>query len=676
MRKLFLLITVFLTGISAQHFPGPSEIFRQPPFYGDAPEQICWSPGDSAVAFLWNKNGYPDGDIWLARIPSAKLRQITHFNDDGGGHPLTELQWFPDRQRLLFVRNGDIYTLQPGTQDEPLALTITPSPELFPRISPAGRYVSFIRDNTLRLIDVKAGREIQLSEDISADWHGLGLHCRDNRRAPYCWLPDESALVMPAYEGHLAGHLYRFDLANQETALIPLSGAKKVLVRDIICIPGKNLLAVDYLAEDLDARTIVTINLQSVQVDTIYHYQKDLWCSNFGAQLFWLNSREKLLFGDLQNGYQHIFITGLDHKAPIAITRGKWHVFDYHVNPADDQLYFSANKDDYHEKQIYTIDQKTDKVLNLSYLRGCHDFVLSATGGYIVDIFSTPSTPPQLYLTRTFPVSKAKLFIKPDSRIPNADHLNTALDRAITDPVTGWAIHYRLWYPSDRLGADKYPLILFLNRAGGPVNWLHEWKISNLISQWLSSRGYVVAEIDIPALALIPYLNSTADSLAPWNRQLQQIGAVINELGQKEFIDMSRIGVSGFGYSGYLSIMALLNAPEYFNTGVAVTLGSCWEPDCSLYEQILYAQIRKRNLSPKLASPETVSRLRGKLLLFYGENPLLMPLVDSAALIRQMVEHEKRIDFIHYPWEHTIINTAQTYVDLFYKLLEYFDRFL
>lgn len=676
MKKLCLLIALFITGISAQRFPGPSDIFRQPAFYGDAPEQICWSPGDSAVAFVWNQGGYPEGDIWLARIPSGRLRRITRFNDDGAGQPLTGLQWFPDCQRLLFIRNGDIYTLQPGIQDEPLALTITPSPELFPRISPGGRYVSFVRDNTLRLIDVKAGREIQLSDAIPADWNGLGLHCRNNRHAPYCWLPDETALIMPAYEDHLANRLYRFDLVNQETAILPLTGNEKVLVRDVLYIPGKNRLAVDYLAATLTARTIITIDLHTAQIDTIYHCSNELWCGDFGAKLYWLPSREKLLFGELQNGYQHIFSTGLEHPAPIAITRGKWHVFDYQVNPADDQLYFSANKENYHEKQIYTIDQKTGKVLNLSYLRGCHDFVLSATGGYIVDIYSTPAIPPQLYLTRTFPVSKARLFLKADIRIPNADHLNTALDRKITDPRTGQDIHYKLWYPSDRLGADKYPLILFLSRADGPVNGLHEWKISHLLSQWLSSQDYVVAEIDVPGLDRVPSLEATADSLAPWERQLSQICAVVGEMSQQDFIDMSRIGVTGFGYSGYLSIMALLNAPEYFNTAVAVLLDNRWEPEPSLYDRILFQQIRRRYLGPELASPETVARLRGKLLLFYGDNRPLRPLVDSAALIRQMVTLEKRIDFIYYPWEDGVITSDQTYIDLFYKLLEYFDRFL
>jgi len=676
MKKIALLLLCFMIGINAQHLPGPTDIFRQPAFYGNAPRLIAWSPGDSTVAFVWNKAGYPDGDIWLAKIPSGKLRQLTHFNDSFPGQPIDDLQWFPDQQRLLFLRNGDIYTLRPESQSEAVALTVTPTAELAPRISPNGRYVSFIRDNTLRLIDIRESREIQLSETMDANWSTISRYCLDNRYSPYLWTPDESALIIPAYCDHFAGELYYFDLVNQETRIIPIASNKQLLIRDIVWINGKNLLAIDYLGATLQTRNIVVIDPVTLQIDTVYGRSSELWCSNFGGKLYWLESGQKLLFGDIQNGYQHIFAIGLDHKTPISITRGKWNVFDYTVNPTNDQLYFSANKDNHYEKHIYTIDKKSDKILNLSYLHGSHDFVLSATGNYIVDIFSTPATPPELFLTRTFPVSKSRSILVPDARIPNAAHLNTALDKKMINPVDGSEIYYKLWYPAGQLSSDKFPLIIFLNNSAGPVGGLHAWKMSNLIGQWLSGDGYVVADIDFPGLDRFPTLDESPDTTAPWQRQLQLIGMVIDELAENEFIDMTRIGITGFGYNGYLSVMALINEPDRFSTCVGIPLENRWEPSCNLVDNIIYEQISERQLSPELASPQTVSRLQGKLLIIYSENQTLLPLINSQKLIRQMVDHQKRIDFIHYPWEKTVIESDQTYVDLLYKLLEYFDRFL
>ena len=676
MKKIALLVLCFVMGLSAQHLPGPTEIFQQPAFYGNAPRSIAWSPGDSTVAFVWNKAGYPNGDIWLAKVPSGKLRQLTHFNDGSSGQRIEELQWFPGQQRLLFSRNGDIYTIRPESQSEAIALTITPPAELAPRISPNGRYVSFIRDNTLRLIDIKDSREIQLSEIIDTNWNTISRYCHDNRFTPYLWTPDETALIIPAYQNHFASELCYFDLVNQETRMIAIGNDKGLLIRDIIWIAGRNQLAIDYLSANLQTRTIVLISPEIQKIDTVYSRSADLWCSNFGGKLYWLESAQKLLFGDIQNGYQHIFVIGLDHKTPISVTRGKWNVFSYSVNPVNDQLYFSANKDNHYEKHIYTIDKKSDKVLNLSYLHGSHDFVLSATGNYIVDIFSTPSTPPELFLTRTFPVSKSRSFLTPDARIPNAAHLNTALDKKMIHPVGGDEIYYKLWYPTGQLSSDKFPLIVFLNSSAGPVGGLHAWKISNLISQWLSSKGYVVADIDFPGLDRITAFDESPDATAPWKRQMQRINAVVDELAENEFIDMTRVGITGFGYNGYLSIMALLTEPDRYSSCVGITLENYWEPGCGLVDGIIYEQIKGRQLSPDLASPETVSQLQGKLMIIHSENTSLLPLIDSQKLIRQIVDHQKRIDFIHYPWEKTVIESDQTYVDLLYKLLEYFDRFL
>ena len=676
MKKIVVLTLVVAGGLAAKTLPGPIDIFQQPAFYGNAPRLICGSPGDSVFAFVWNKAGYPNGDIWLADIPSGKLRQLTHFNDNPTADRIEELQWFPDRQRLLFLWKGDIYSISPATRENPIAMTITPSCEMLPRISPNSRYVSFIRDNTLRLMDLRENREIELSETMAADWKVIGQYCTENQYTPYYWTPDETALVIPAYNGNFAGELMYFDLINQETRIITLSDNDDLLFRDIIWIQSKNRLVVDCLSGNLRQRSILWIDVESFKIDTVYNQTSELWCSNFGGKLYWLESGGKLLFGDIQNGYQHIFTIGPGQKSPISITRGKWNVFDYIVSNENDQIYFSANKDNHYEKHIYTIDRKTDKVLNLSYLRGSHDFVLSATGQYIVDIFSTPDIPQQLYLTRTFPVSKARLFLKPDVRIPNADNLKNALDKKTINPISGEDIYYKLWYPAGELSADKFPLIVFLNNSCGPVDGLHQWRKNNLISQWLSSKGYVVAEIDFPGLGWVPNASAPMDSLQPWKFQIQTIGYVLDELSNQEFIDMTRVGITGFGYNGYLSISALLERAGNFSVCVSIIPDNQWGATNGLYERIIYREMAERGLNFDFKSPDIAGRLRGKLLLIYGKNCALAPLLDSESFIRRMVNSRKRIDFIHYPWENTVIRSDQTYIDLLYKLLEYFDRFL
>ena len=156
-----------------------------------------------------------------------------------------------------------------------------------------------------------------------------------------------------------------------------------------------------------------------------------------------------------------------------------------------------------------------------------------------------------MYLANTSPVSRAQTILEPDSRVPYAAHLKSALDKKTRDPESGEMIHYRLWYPEAHIGSEKYPLIIYLDSDRGEGALMDEWNVSTLIAQWLSSEKYVVVQVDYPPLSKI----DTAD---PWETQLSALNSVIDELADNEFIDMSRIGITGFHYNAYLFMANLV----------------------------------------------------------------------------------------------------------------------
>ncbi|MCG2716047.1 MAG: S9 family peptidase [Candidatus Marinimicrobia bacterium] len=176
-------------------------------------------------------------------------------------------------------------------------------------------------------------------------------------------------------------------------------------------------------------------------------------------------------------------------------------------------------------------------------------------------------------------------------------------------------MHYTLWYPETHLTSEKFPLILFLNEAKKPVSDLYEWEFSNLIAQWISSKGYIVAEIDYPTLPEIPEKIDADRGLEPPEMQLQDIDAVIGALTKEEFIDVSRIGTWGFGYGGYLSLMALLREPDRF--GVVIPSEINWERSYSIYDRNIFRKIAASDYTLSLNLPDISSNPRGKLLEYF-----------------------------------------------------------
>lgn len=679
MKRILIFLLSLTLGVSAGSLPSPETIFVEPPFYGNIPSDICWSPADSAVAFIWNKNGYRFGDIWLARIPSGKLRQLTNFNPNDSTESkkmIGNLSWFPKRQQLLFTYCGDIYLLSAALGQEPVAMTMTAGIKYSPSVSPDEKYLAYLRDDCLYLFDIEQKREIQLSPQICGNWQSemITLNGQQSPVLPYYWSPTGRQIAMPDLVGDFCDEILLFNpAAPQDYVRYPIAEDENVLVRNLLWSPDEEQWVIDYLSKDLRTRNIIRVFLKSHQLDTLYSRYSEWWCPDFGAKLFWVDQGNKVLFGDVQSGYQHLFVTGLTAATPIALTRGKWHVFDYAVREKDGQVFFSANPKKSTEKQIYTIDAKTGKMLNVSYQRGSHDFGLSRSGVYLVDHFSTATIPSELYFTQTLPVSKAQLLLKPDARIPGSQSLNQALTRKLLDPATGRELCYTLWYPENHRKSDKFPLLIYLDEGKKPVSSLDEWKLSNLINQWISSLGYIVAEIDYPILPLTPDYLSSEDHLEPLEIQLGTIQSVLDVLTQESFIDASRIGIWGFGYGGYLSLMTALRSSTRINLAAAILSETNWSSYFSLYDNLLFKEIGTRDYQIIPTNPDLINNFRGKLLVSQGDTSPLLPLINIYDFSRRMTEELKRIDFIFYPWDGPALEINQTYIDLLIKFRDFLN---
>jgi len=680
MKRILIFLLSLSFWVSAGSLPSPETIFSDPPFYGNIPSDICWSPADSAVAFIWNKNGYRYGDIWLACIPSGKLRQLTSFNLTNSTEPekmIGNLTWFPKEQKLVFTYCGDIYLLSAALEQEPIALTTTAEIEYLPSVSPDEKYIAYLRDDFLYLFDIEHRLEFQLSQTICGNWQSeiITLNGQQKPVLPYYWSPTGGQIAIPDYIGDFCNEILLFNPAKpQDYVRYPIAEDEDVLIRNLLWSPDEEQWIIDYLSRDLRTRNIVRVLLKSHQIDTLYSRYSEWWCPDFGAKLFWVNQGTKILFGDVQSGYQHLFVTGLTAATPIALTRGKWHVFDYAVREQDEQVFFSANLKKPNEKQIYTIDAKTDKVLNVSYKRGSHDFVLSRSGAYLIDRFCTATIPSELYFTQTLPVSKAQLLLKPDARIPGSQSLNQSLTRKLLDPVTGRELYYTLWYPENHRKSDKFPLLIYLNEGKKPVSSLDEWKLSNLINQWISSQGYIVAEIDYPTLPLTPDYLSPADSLEPVEIQLETIESVLEVLTQESFIDASRIGIWGFGYGGYLSLMTILQSSARNILAAAILAETNWISYFSLYDNLLFKEIGARDYQVTPDNPDLTNNLCGKLLVSQGNTSPLQPLINIYDFTQKMTEELKRIDFIFYPWDGPAFEYDQTYIDILIKFRDFLKQ--
>src|SRR5690606_32572523 len=109
---------------------------------------------------------------------------------------IVEYAFSADGKRLLVPLRGDLYLYELGAKSNAVRrLTRTEAYETDAKLSPQGRFVSFIRDQDLFLIDLRDGKERALTSDGEGlVQNGVAEFIAQeemDRDTGYWWSPDE-----------------------------------------------------------------------------------------------------------------------------------------------------------------------------------------------------------------------------------------------------------------------------------------------------------------------------------------------------------------------------------------------------------------------------------------------------------------------------------------------------
>lgn len=192
---------------------------------GPAPRGLQISPDGSRITFL---RARPDDqfqlDLWEYRpkdnstrmlVDSRKLEpQGEQLSDaekarrerarTAGLRGILSYQWSPDGKQLLFPIGGKLYLYDlAAVKPVPRALD-TGGDAIDPKISPKGRYVSYVRDQNLWVIDLDSGDARQLTRDGGGNVHNgeaeFVAQEEMGRSSGYWWAPDDSAIAFERYD--------------------------------------------------------------------------------------------------------------------------------------------------------------------------------------------------------------------------------------------------------------------------------------------------------------------------------------------------------------------------------------------------------------------------------------------------------------------------------------------
>ncbi len=626
----------------------------QRPSYSIAPN---WSP--SGTSFFYEK----DGVVYLYAVANRNAREwfrseplekaaVTPVRPQAFGWQnrrvtTASYQWFPNSQDLLAAVNGDLFVVHAnGKFDQ---ITKTNIDEEDPRLSPDGKLVLYRWNSNLYTLDLATKGTRQLTRDGTAtllngqlDW--VYPEELDLGTASW-WSPDSKHIAYLQFDVSHEFVYPQIDLLGEralsEPERYPQAGTPNALVRlgvispdggetewmqggetsntlfaRVVWLPDSSQIALERFSRVQDKLDLLFCDPANGTVHQVLHEQSKTWV-NVADNLFFLKSRPEFLWTSERTGFRHIYRYSDKGELLGQLTSGDWEVDSITaIDEGRGRVYYTSSEASPLETQLYRAGLQGGEQLRITKEEGTHLIHANENGSYFVDSYSSLKQPPQTVLA-TGDGEQVSVLQPVDKSL--SDEYALIPEEIVTlKTEDGTILYARLIRPANFQPSTKYPAIVYVYGGPGAQSVRNHWSGLNW-EQVLASRGYVVWQVD--------NRGSKGRGLAFESGIYHQLGKIeiadqrlgVEHLIQMGFVDPKRIGITGWSYGGYMTIRALLFAPDIFKVGVAGAPVNDWHNYDTIYTE-RYMGLPDANAQGYDASSnvKNANKLEGKLLIVHN----------------------------------------------------------
>ncbi len=618
--------------------------------------------------------------------------------------------WSPDGKQLLVPIAGDLYLVDVAKPDA--ARKVASGNVLDPKISPKGRYVSFVRNQNLVVIDLKTGAERQLTTDGKGTVHNGEAEFiaqeEMSQTTGYYWAPDDSAIAYKRYDEAPVPVARRFEIFADRTEVIdqhyPAAGDPNVLVdlfivspetgvsRKVDLGPEKDIYLVraDWSADgktlayqrqtrDQKRLDLIAVDAATLQQRPLLAETSPTWVS-IHNDLRFLKNRPAFIWASERSGRNHLYLYDLNGKLLHPISRGEWGIDEVlAVDEKAGKVYVASNRDAVIDKQTYALalnGSTADKPARITRGDGWHEASFASNGKIFVDTYSDPRTPPQVSIRRADGTMVEWLAHNElNANHPYAkylpDHLPT--EYGTIKAKDGQTLHYSMIKPANFDPTKRYPVFLFT--YGGPHSQRVTRTWGNYFDQYMAQQGFVAFRLDNRGSGRREraFTDVIYNNLGKNEVEDQVTG--IEWLAQQSFVDPKRVGVFGWSYGGFMTLRLLAAASDKIAMGVSVAPVTDWALyDTHYTEQFVGATPKSDPVAYERSGVFAhLDGLKSPLLLVHGMADDNVLFTNSTRLIDELVKRNVQFDLMTYPGaKHGISGrTSQRHV---YGLIEAFFK--
>jgi dipeptidyl-peptidase 4 len=608
---------------------------------------------------------------------------------------ILEYSFAPTGHALLFPLGGDLYyyNLDKPAKDAVAPVAHSAGFVTDAAVSPGGTQVAYVLNQNLYVYELAAAREQALTHDGGGTIkNGMAEFVAQEemaRSTGYWWAPDGGHIAFARVDESPVPLTQRFEIAADNVATFaqryPATGGPNVGVRlgvadvhsgavvwiDLGVEPDIYLARVNWLPDgktltiQRESRDQHRLDLLFADIATgrsriVLSETSDSWIELNDEISFLKHSRE-FIWQSSRDGFRHLYLYSDDGQLIRRLTAGSWDVTapaGRAIKAIDEPrrlVYFTATEKSPTERHLYraSLDsQDPHTIQRITREDGMHDVTMSADARHYVDNFTGITQPPQVSLHE--PDGKLIAYLlenRLDQSHPDAPYLadNSVPEFGTLTAGDGQTLYYRLFKPSRFDPAKRYPAIVEVYGGPGAQRVVKDWS-GNTFTQILTRAGYVVFQLDNRGGA-----NRGATFQSPIHQQLGKIEVEDQVQGARwlaaqQFVDPARLGVWGWSYGGYMTLMLMFKAPEVFRAGVAGAPVTDWRLYDTHYTERYLGRPQDNAAGYEASSVLPYAKgLNGSLLVIHGMADDNVLFLNSTKLLRALQDLNKPFDVMVYP---------------------------
>ncbi len=332
---------------------------------------------------------------------------------------------------------------------------------------------------------------------------------------------------------------------------------------------------------------------------------------------------DKILLPSDRSGYTKLYIYNMNGQLQRTIGDGNYDITSvYGYDPKTGDVYYQAAALGATDRQVY-VTHKNGKTVRLTDREGWNTAFFSGDFQYFVNTWSDYNTP-YVFTTRTR-----------EGKVINTIEDNKAVKQLVSDygfckrepfsfttsegvVLNGWMVK-----PKDFDANKKYPVIMHQYSGPGSQQVTNSWSAGSMgqggaFDSYLAQEGFIVVSVDGRGTGGRGSEFEKCTYLNLGNLESKDQVETALYVGSLPYVDKDRIGIWGWSYGGFNTLMSMSEGRGVFRAGVAIAPPTNWKFYDTVYTE-RYMRTPKENPDGYATNPiERAPKLHGALLICHG----------------------------------------------------------